>query len=290
MQLYPKRVIVSWYNMQMEPVQTIYNPSKAVGKVGIIAGLLGGFVFSSLAWGMDAISLAGSHVVFPWIKVIPATIVVTLLAGLCGYFSAKSGRGSISFILWVGWAIGCSLVASSIPFRWMEWIIRQLNPLLGAEINYPIPPLQDTRIIFSVCVVIVLGVIVSLLFPTIVEQIHMAMYIGPMVMNVTLWLALFVGMGFMMDEVYNKPLRRPLNLTSDTIDVARANKALFDHGKEASKLQILAMKPLMDVIDKPYHIALKTYEDLNESMEVLVDFDGFWYTCNVAYSQVINCK
>ncbi len=274
----------------MEPLQTIHNPSQAIGKVGFTAGLLGGFVFSCMAWGVDAISLAGSHVILPWGKVLPATIAITGVAGLCGYISAKSGRGIISFILWVGWAIASSLVASAIPFRWMEWLIRQLNPLLGAEINYSIPPLQDTRVIFSICVVIVLGIVISLLFPTIVDQIHMGMYIGPTILNVMLWLVFFVGMGFMMDEVYNKPLRRPLNLTSNTIDVARANKALFDHGKEASKLQILSMKPLVEVIDRPYHIALKTYDDLNESMEVLVDFDGFWYTCNVAYSQVINCK
>lgn len=274
----------------MEPVQTIHNPSQAVGKVGLTAGLLGGFVFSFLAWGMDAISLAGSHVVYSWGKVFPATLVIIGVAGLCGYFSAKSGRGFISFILWVGWSIASSLVASFIPFRWLEWFIRQLNPLLGAEINYPIPPLQDTRIIFSLCVAVVLGIIISLLFPSIVDQIHMGMYVGPTILNVMLWLAFFVGMGFMSDEVFNKPLRRPLSLTSNTIEVARANKALFDHGKEASKLQILSMKPLVDVIDRPYHIALKTYTDLNESMEVLVDFDGFWYTCNVAYSQVINCK
>lgn len=274
----------------MAALQTLTNPYQNLGKIGFTAGLLGGFLFSMMTWGIDAISLAGSHVVYPWIKVLPASILVTLTAGLCGYIASKTGKGIIAFILWVGWGVGTCLIAANLPYRWMEWIIRAINPLLGAEINYPIPSLHETRLIFSLCVVIILSVFVSLLFPTIVDQIHMGMYLGPTVMNVSLWLVLFFGMGFVLDEVFTKPLRRPLNMTSDTIELARVNTALFDRGREASNLQILAMKPLRDVLDKPYHLALKTYDDLNESVQIWVDFDGYWYTCNAAYSQVVNCK
>jgi len=261
-----------------------------IGRIGWIAGLIAGLVFSITAWGIDFAVLAKSHVVYSWIKFLPAAIVVTALAGLVGHLAARSGRGLPTFLLWTGWGLGSFFLASYLPYKMSEGIIRYLNPMLGAEISYPIPPLQDTRMIFGVIVVLVVCAIVSFLFPTIIDQLHMGMDLGPLILSVLIWSALFALDGFVMDSIYNASIRKSVSITAETIELARSNEALLDKGGEASKLHILAMRPLREVFRRPYYIGLKTYDDLNESMLVWVDFDGFWYTCNVANDQVINCK
>lgn len=268
---------------------TTTSPSQ-IGKTGLIAGLVSGFIFSIVAWGIDFAILTVSRVVYPWIKFLPAAILVIGLAGLVGFLAAKSGRGLPTFLLWTGWGLGSFFVASYLPYRISERIIQTLNPMLGAEISYPIPPMQDTRMIFGLIVVLVISAIVSFLFPNVIDQLHMGVDLGPIIVSLLVWSALFALDGFVLDSIYNAPLRTPLALTAETIETARANEALLDKGSEASKLHILAMKPLRAVFRRPYYISLKTYEDFNESMQVWVDFDGFWYTCNVANNQVINCK
>jgi hypothetical protein len=273
----------------MKTSVAVYDTSK-FWRTGWLMGCLAGLIFSLAAWGIDAAELVESHAVFPWIKIVLGTIIAVITGGLCGYFCARVDRGLPALLFWLIWGVGMVYLAAYFPYQITEKLIALLNPTLGNEIHYPVPPYHETRVIIGLAIAIVLCGIASFLFFVAHEHMYTGMYIGSAIVSMAIWLVLFVAIGLSLDDFYNQPIRRPITVISDTIDVARENKNLYEKPREASQLGISGLRDQRALIDRPYHVAMKSYEDITNGVEALVDFDGFWITCSATDSQLIHCK
>ena len=44
------------------------------------------------------------------------------------------------------------------------------------------------------------------------------------------------------------------------------------------------------VINQPYWTVIKGYDETLEQVQVMVDFSGYWFTCEVGYNTIYVCK
>ena len=139
-------------------------------------------------------------------------------------------------------------------------------------------------------IVIGLCLIISFLYSNLMEIVEANLNLGSVVINMVLWAALFVLLGSSLDSIYNRPLRIPVQITHETIQKAKSDPNLLESGSLANQHHILAMRPLKGVLEKPYTIVVKSYDKTMEYVNVIVDFDGLWYTCNVGNNLVYLCK
>jgi len=259
-------------------------------RTGWLMGCLAGLVFALSVWGIDAVELVESHAVFPWLKISLGTVLAVATGGLCGYICARIDRGLPALFGWCIWGAGMVYLTAYFPYQISEKLFLLLNPLLGSEIHYPVPPYHETRVIIGLVIAIVLCGIASFLFFVALEHMYTGMYIGSAIVSMAIWLVLFVGIGFSLDDFYNQPIRRPITVISDAIDVARENKDLYEKPREASQLGISGLRDQRALLDRSYHVAMKSYEDITNGVEALVDFDGFWIICSATESQLIQCR
>lgn len=259
-------------------------------RTGIILSMVGGFIFACSAWGYDFVILTISHSVLPWVKFAAGTIEAILTAGICGWLCMRSGRLPVIMALWFVWGLLAAWTASLLPFTLQPAAMQTFSPLLGGKISYFIPENNGTRLFLAWLIVLGISLIISFLYANLVDSVHANINPGSTIMSVAIWGILFIIMGKSIDSVYNQSLRSPIQLTHTAIQEARTHISLLDNSSEASKHQILAMRPLKGVLDKPYTLAVKSYDRTFEDVVVLADMGGFWYECDVSYDHVNICR
>lgn len=258
-------------------------------RTAILISALGAAFFACSAWGYDFVLLSIAHGVMPWIKFVAGMFISIVSGGFCGYLSVKTSKLAVIMFYWLIWGFFISWITSLLPFGFQEYVLKTFVPLLSGEIDYPLEN-QGTRLFLAWLIVIALSMIISFLYPNLVDSVLANIHPGATIIFVLLWSALFVVMGKSLDTVYNQPLRKAVLLTHETIQEAREYRDVLDNGKEASNHKILAMRPLKDLLDRPYTLVVKSYDQTIEQIKIIADFDGFWYTCDVGPTLVYNCK
>ena len=259
-------------------------------RLGMYLGLLAGFIYSFATWGIDGIILAISHGYLFWLKFLLGLMVMLLIGGICGAISAITGKSIITALLWLGFGYIAGWIGGKLPFAFQGTAIAFINPTLGSEISYTTPIQHSARLFVGWFVTIGLSMIAAFFFNSVLDGIWMGMHIGPRIMNLLLWAAFFTIMGLSIDDLYNRPLRTAVQVTHEAIQTARVNEDKFEVGGQAAALHILGLRPVKQLIQKPYQIAVKSYSDLLDTVQVWVDFDSYWVTCTVANEQIITCK
>jgi hypothetical protein len=259
-------------------------------KIGLLIGILGGFILSFTLWGLDGIQIGISHGYLPWVKFIPGTLIMIAVGGLCGLLSAISGRTIITALVWFIFGVFTGWIGSRLPFSFQGSMISLINPTLGSEVNFTMPVHHAARLALGWVVSIGVSMMVAFFFSSVLEGIWMGSNKGSLLLNLFFWIVFFTTIGLTLDNIYNSSMRNAIQVTHDTIQTARANEAKFDKGAEAAKLRILGLRPVRQLIHNPYQIVIKEYNDLLDTFKVWIDFDGYWVTCSIANGQVNLCK
>ncbi len=249
----------------------------------------GAVAYSLGAWGYDFWILAQSHAVFPWIKLIAGLSISVLLAILCSFLLRKIDRLFTTLLCWFAWGGLVSWLTGLLPFRFQEYLITRFQPILTGEIHYPLENVE-TRLFLIWMVAFIMIFIIGFLYQNVLESLMANVHLGATVLFVVFWLSLFGGMGLFLDNVNHKSFRQAIEITHTTIQRSKLHPELLDSGKAASREGVSAFRSLKDIVQRPYMLAVKEYDEPMEQFAVLVDFDGFWYTCDVGLNIVYNCK
>lgn len=274
----------------MKSEEALTHQMSVKNQTGFWLGASGGFVFSLVCWGTDAIGLFEAHSYLPWIKFLVGIVTMSLVAGLCGYFVSRFERLWTSMLAWLLWGLFAAWYASIIPYKLQEKIITGINPLLKGQIDYPNPSGQSGLIFVSILAAIVLTSLIGFFYIQALEQTWMRLYVGPMIFNLVIWFLFFSLLGVVTDNVYNQPMRNSIQATHDTIETIKQDGAIFERPSEAAQKHLFAFKPHLNLIQRPYMLVVKTYDPRLETFQVLVDFDGFWLNCTVSLGTVVVCK
>lgn len=255
----------------------------------LLLGAVGGFVFACSAWGYDFAQLLIAHVIVPWAKFVPGLLASAISGALCAFFASKSGKLGIVMLIWIAWGCFVTWIAGLIPVYLLEWLTIQLHPKLAGVIHYPVINLE-VRLFLTLLVMFGLTLIYSFLFQNVLDAFVVNLRPITTSLTVGVWLLFFIIFGASIDTVYNLPLRRAATLTHEKIQIAAAHVEELDQGKEALKLGILSMRPMKSVLQQPYWIAIKGYDETLEQVKVMVDFSGYWFTCEVSPTTIYVCK
>ena len=266
------------------------NSEKRRDQIGALLGAITGGLFALSAWGLDAFITVDAHSVAGWAKVIPGMIAAVGSAALAGYITARTSRLPAIIATWVLWGALMSVIASLLPFDYQAAIIRLTSPLLKQEIDYPLPDYHGRRIFLSLIITFGLTFIISILFSNLVDLITANLHLGTSILAVAAISIIFLLFGYSLDSIYNRPFRNAVHVTHETIQTARANPDAMDSGRQSNTLDLLGIRSARAVLDRPYTIVVKSYNLTLESVQVLIDFDGFWYECSVNDNLVYFCR
>lgn len=257
---------------------------------GAYLGALTGCLFALGAWGVDLVIVSVSHGVAAWAKFPPGLLISVLTGALAGFLTARVSRLPSVIAIWVGWGFLMSLLASLLPFTFQSSIIGLVRPLLQQEIDYPFPDYHNRRIFMSFIISGGLMFIISILFSAQIDSIAANVHIGSSILSVVGIGIIFIGFGLSLDSIYNRPFRTAMDITHQTIQLARANPQALESGSQSNQLGLLGIRSIASIIDRPYQMVVKSYNTTLESMQVLIDFDGFWFECSVNDNNVYYCK
>lgn len=260
--------------------------------LGALYGVAGGLVFAMLTWGFDAISLAGSHVVLPFGKLLPGLIICVVLSALVGWLSVRIDKAVVAFLLWIGLSVLLVLIVLWLPLAWMSWLTRQVHPVYSPFLQYP--PLVGTSqfiILGSIGLATLAGIaglIENLLVDSALEKQGNGGVVG-MIMMVGLLLG--IG-GFLMDNMLNPNFRTSAAAMDTLIHFAVENQNTEVDPIVARANHLKTMTQLgAEVFTKPHQLVVQNYDPVTlTQIDYIVDFSGDLYSCTVVGNAPVYCR
>ena len=264
--------------------------SRKRSNLSIRYGFIAGLFFSLAAWGMDAIILTRYHATLPFLKFLPALLICLPAAVLAGYLTAKFENGMIGLIIWGGLAVLFTFLVINLPLKFVPWYLNRIRPEVGSILNFE--ELINLGVYWFCCLsaigitCLLCGLLENLLID---QSLASSSTIGPL-LPLLVCLVIMTASGMSGDSLMTKQFREPLV----TIDTLLQNGANY-YGQEVDKLEAREMRlsivrPLGDLVLKPYSLTLVYSDDYLGLMKVLVDFDDEWALCHIVYLQPTFCE
>ncbi|HEX9028727.1 MAG TPA: hypothetical protein VF823_06100, partial [Anaerolineales bacterium] len=258
--------------------------------LGLAYGLIAALAFTLTAWGIDAYQLARVSVDPFWLKLVLGGLAAVLLGGLAGWLGEQIDNGLVTFVLWLFVSYLLARLASQLPFEITSRALGMLHPSLAGLDIYPHPSNVDRSMVIVYIVLMLTGGLVGALQSILVDSA-----LGSAT-NFTRWITLaacvpfFLLAGTAVDNI-NNSLRMPLIATHDVLEFARANQGKPVDNKLAAATGLHAFDSLQNMLDRPFHLVLGTYEpEYLDSFTVYIDFNGEWAECSALVSRVSNCN
>jgi hypothetical protein len=249
-------------------------------RYSLFMGLLAGLVFTLAAWGLDAAELALAHGLFFWLKLALCAPPCILASMLVSWLVFKTGSGVVRIVLWGASGAGLAWLASHAPNQGVSLLLDKFYPAYGKLVDYPFNDGFDGRQALALIVVTVLFLLISLLLTPNVEDSAFDPAVKKIV-PIGMWLVMLAIAGLALDNLVNLPLREPVTLTNMLIQTQLAYQGHPDYATVATESGLRALRPLQDLLTKPRHLLVRSYDETIESVDVLVAFDSVWAHCTV---------
>jgi hypothetical protein len=272
-----------------QPIST--RPEITVRKraFGLIYGLLSGLAFAGAAWGYDACILSGTHVVFPWLKVITGGAACLLIGGCAGWLTARCENGIVAVILWILTAGLFALLTIAVPFLFAPKIMGWLDANLAGRLNYYIYEGFYSRMVIVFVWIAIMALIVGVVQLPTTEQAVFATSTASRLMPFILSIFIMSVAGTIGDNLIAEPLRSPTVTIDRLIQFAVDTSGVVVDKKLAREMHLGALGPIRDLIHRPRRLVVGGYSGTLEEIYVMVDFDGIWAECHTIYNQATIC-
>lgn len=258
--------------------------------LGALYGFIAAFAFALAAWGMDSFVLLTSHVTNPLLKFLPGLFLCVLAGSLTGWLSVKIGKGLITIILWVLFALILVWLVLWIPFKFTPTAMKYLHPELDNWIDYPV---VENIIQFRVLGLILItsaGILCGVLQMNIIDGILMSSHKGAILSIIFVCGVIMSLAGFAADELTSKHFREPAKVLDDLIQFAYENMNNEVDEKLARRIHLSTVKDLDEYLPRPRKLTLVAFDTTLGQMDFIVDFDGIWVKCTTIYTQPTFCQ
>lgn len=257
-------------------------------KVYVILGALAGFVYSFMAWGIDAIQLSTANASLPWLKFAIAVLPVTALFMLVAWISTRVTHLVLRMLLWMVLATGLSFLISLFSFQFNAAILRSIHPQVSSVINYITPAGISSRRFVIIIMTNILLIVGGLMFETASQSYFSATSVVGQFVPILLCLAFFGGAGYVADSNYNTELRSQLvNVDDQLEEIANLD---MNSLSERDQRMIRRFTKLNVDLQGPRKLVIGNFDDSFSQLEMLINFDGVWVNCLTINSFVGNCE
>jgi hypothetical protein len=258
---------------------------------GAIYGLTGGFCFSIVFWGADAIGLASAHASVPFAMFFPGAIICCLVGALLGWVCVKIDRSIVSVLLWVIAAYALVTFVLWLRFAGYQQIMLLFRPDLVGMINYKPPDNFSQYLAMSVIIVGILALICGALENMLVEGALGQSGVGGVVLMVLLCGVLMGFAGNLLSGVVNDDFRNSTRALDKAIHQAISDGQA---GVPRSKKRTVVSDILdlgSEVYTKPHRLTLLKYDPfMFVEMHYLVEFGDAQLDCTTIVRKAINCR
>jgi len=257
--------------------------------LGFFYGLVSGFAFAFMAWGIDAWLLARANASYFWIKIIPGLIICMLAGGLAGCLTIYFRNHLIAMLLWALLALLFSWLVVWLPLINTPSLLKLLNPNLVnlfkfSEVEY----LYQYRLVGLITIGLA-AIIGGLLEINLVDQATLSPYISAFGIALLVCLAIFGLAGSAADQLININLREPIRVIDELIQFAADNEGKEVPKQVARKMHLSAVNNIRELLQRNRQLILIGYDTGLGQVDILVDFEGSFVKCTTIYSQPTDC-
>ena len=256
---------------------------------GLRFGFAAGLVFGCITWMPDAISLAQSHAVLPWLKFFIGTPVSILLFSLAGIFAIHKDSLPITLLCFSSTAIIMAIIAGHLPYEITSRAMKVVDPALSKMTSLPFHEGALTRTVLTVIINFVVTVIASLFFDYLVSQSYLSdSFIGT-VIPLIIFILFFALNGYLANDLNNKPFTVPIEKMSSLISQAQEIQSGRLQLQPEFQTWVNTVLDLDINIQVPYRIFVEKYDIAFVQLQLLVQFDQTWYRCFMMGDQPFYC-
>ncbi|HYN89175.1 MAG TPA: hypothetical protein VER55_11620 [Ardenticatenaceae bacterium] len=259
-------------------------------RFGLLYGVLAGVAFALVAWGWDAIGLAGAHGFLPWAKLALGVVPSVALTMLVAWVATRIDRRPVSLLLWVLAGVALALLATRVALQGSAALFGLADPQLRELINYPFTEGIRARQGVAIVLLGALGLLAGLFADLFVEGSTTAIdpigRWGP----VLVWSVIFVVAGSVADGLINSPFRAPVVVIDDLVQFALDIEGTDVDRAVRIERHVGALNAVEELLHRPRRLLLGDYDSTLSLANVLIDFDGTWATCSVIVGQPSYCR
>ncbi|MDD4042853.1 MAG: hypothetical protein PHR54_05090 [Anaerolineaceae bacterium] len=259
-------------------------------KLGAFYGLIAGLFFTLAAWGMDAFLLLRHNSSLPFLKFFPALLICVPAAVIAGYMTARFEKGWVSLLLWVGLSILFTYLVINIPIKIAPWLTTRLLPEFTTLMRFEDLTSLGHYWFYGVFAIGFTCILCGILENLLIDQSLASSGAFGAIVPFIVCLAIMTGAGFSGDLLMTSKFREPLV----TIDTLLENGATYYNQEvektEARKMHLSIVNPLDELVLQPHTLTLVSTDNYLGLMKVLVDFEGKYALCHIAYSQPTFCE
>jgi hypothetical protein len=256
---------------------------------GLGFGFTAGLVFGCITWMPDAISLAQSHTVLPWLKFLIGTPVSILLFSLAGIIAIHKDSLPITMLCFATTAVIVALIAGHLPYEITSQAMQVVDPSLSKMISLPFHEGALTRTVLTVIINFVVAVFASLFFDYLVSQSYLSDSIIGAVIPLIIFILFFTLNGVVANDLNNKPFTVPIQKMSNLIGQAQEIQSGQFQLQPEFKSWVNIVLDLNINIQVPYRIFVERYDTAFVQLQLLVQFDQAWYRCFMMGDQPFYC-
>jgi hypothetical protein len=256
----------------------------------LIYGVISGLVFALVAWGRDAVILAGVSSYFPWAKLVAGGLGCMVIGGLAGWLVSFMDRSQVGLAAWALAAISFGWIASHLPYEGFSLLGGRLDPRFAGLNVYPYVISARVRGVFATIIVTVLLGLGGAYQLSTLDMMHAAYSRVSRWFVLVLPLGLLVVAGIAVDGFVNSPLRAP---QAQVVGLIRFVLAAGDRPIDpevARQMHVGALGGVRDILSPPRGVMLSGYDANSLSTATTdIDLDQGWIRCTVLGDQVSYC-
>lgn len=263
---------------------------RALGRYGLLFGLLAGAAFAFTAWTIDAVALGKAHAYWFWLKLALGGSASLVIGAAAGWLVVRINRTAVTFLLWLLVGVSFGWLAAHVPFEGVSTVLERFAPALATLVRYPFTEGPQYRSFLTLVTTIGIGAFTGLLFWPLVDALRQAGSPVGRLFPAIIWIALFAGAGAVADNMMNKPLREPVVAVDSLVQFVTMHDASAISSKEARELHVAALNGVKDLLPRPRRLMLADYDNTIVMTNVLIDFGGTWAHCSVTAGQLGFCE
>jgi hypothetical protein len=252
-------------------------------------GFAAGLVFGCITWMPDAIGLAQSHAVLPWLKFCMGTPVSILLFSLAGIIAIHKDSLPFTLICFGSAAVIVAIIAGHLPYEITSRAIQVVDPALSEMISLPFHEGALTRTVLTVIINFVAVVFASLFFDYLVSQSYLSDSIISAIIPLIIFILFFALNGYIANDLNNKPFTVPIEKMSSLIEQAQEIQSGRLQLQPEFQTWVNTVLDLKINIQVPYRIFVERYDTAFVQLQLLVQFDQTWYRCFMMGDQPFYC-
>ncbi len=258
---------------------------------GMIYGIMAGLAFAASSWGWNSYSLNQAHAYFPWNTLITGAALCGMFGGLIGWLTARTESSFLGILFWLFAALFFAWLTVALPLQIIPAIASQLDPQLGAFLNYNGDIEFAARFGVALAWILPFTLIVGITQIPVTEPAVFSTSIFGKIAPMLFGMAVISIGGVITDSLINAQFRSAIVALDKTVQFVLDNKDNEDVDPLlAREMHARAFATVEEAMTGTHYLAVGSFDETLGDLNVLVKFDDTWVTCEVLYNQPISCK